>query len=67
MIHIKPITDYRWTRGQIYTLQFSWILGIIILYNLVDGEYGIPRLQHPRTQLQLLHEGPHYTFQEVEE
>ena len=60
------IAGYRWTRKEIYKMQFTMFLFIVLAYNLTDGEYGIPRVQHPRTQQALLSDGPSYTFEQLE-
>ena len=35
--------DYRYTRTQMYGMQFSALVFLIIFHQLTDGEYWIPR------------------------
>ena len=56
-------TDYRYTRGEMFRMQFYAILIIAGLWIITDGEHGIPKLTHQRLDQQLLTDGvEHYTF-----
>merc|ERR1711879_501795 len=42
-IRLSPMTNYRYTRTQMYGMQFSAPVFLIIFHQLTDGEYWIPR------------------------
>lgn len=60
---VSPMTYYRYTRGEMFKMQFYAVLVIAGLWFLTDGEHGIPKLTHQRLDQQLLTDGvTHYTF-----
>jgi NADH dehydrogenase (ubiquinone) 1 beta subcomplex subunit 8 len=61
-----PNTSWRYTRPMMFTTFCTVFFGLFFIHYLCEGEYGIPKMTHPRMEQQAHLEGPHYTFEPAE-